>query len=85
MPKIRNISNDELIIGYGFPMPRRVKPDETIDVPDDALSAYIERVDGIPGEFDDDGVQKFTTVPSDLWVEVPDIKAAIAAPVEEKK
>ncbi len=69
--KIRNISGEDLTIGYGFFGPRTVKAGDEIDVPDEAAPAYLERVDG------DD------TVPSDLWASAEAAKPAPVALTEQ--
>lgn len=81
MARIRNISPDTLTIGYGFPGPRTVEPDGVIDVPDDVVSAYVDRVDGITDpatgqhQLDENGVPMFNVVPSDLWAPVDGVPA----------
>ena len=88
MARIRNISPTALIIGIGFPAPRRVEPDDVVIVPDDLLSSYVDRHEGITGDdgrhqTDENGVPQYRVVPSDLWAEVVDVAPAVPAPVVE--
>lgn len=73
MAKIRNISDHELVMSPAPFVTRVVGPDETVEVADEDIDAFVWRDDGIPGEFDDDGNQKVKKVASDLWVEAPDL------------
>ena len=88
MAKIRNISPDALTIGYGFTGPRTVEPDAVIEVPDVAVSAYVERVEATG--VDENGDTTYRVLASDLWApvdaaaaQVPNIPAADAASSEE--
>ena len=60
MSKVRNIYDHALMI-HVRGVWHRVEPDSVVEVPDDELASYVERVDGDQ------------TVPSDLWVEAADI------------
>lgn len=58
MATFRNRSDEELIVGYGLNHRQSVKPDETVDVPEEAAAGYelngnFVRVDVAPSADDD--------------------------------
>ncbi len=80
--KIRNISGEDRTIGYGFFGPRTVKAGDTIDVPDEVASNYLDTHEAC--EWDERGFPTdFTVIPSDVWEPAEPAKAS-AVPLTEQ-